>query len=263
MNKTTFEIPKMDCPSEENLIRVKLKEIDSILNLGFDLSNRKLTVIHTNHLDEIENALEELNLGSHRIGIETAAQFEFSQESGQRKLLWIVLGINFFFFLLEMITGLISNSMGLVADSLDMLADAFVYGISLLAVGAAISSQKRVAKLAGYFQLILAVLGFGEVLRRFFVIESMPDFSLMMGISFLALIGNTTSLFLLQKSKSKAAHMQASMIFTSNDVIINIGVIVAGGLVYWLQSGLPDLIIGSVVFVLVIQGALRILKLAK
>lgn len=253
----------MDCPSEESLIRVKLKDIDSILNLDFDLSNRKLTVIHTDHLEKIENALKELNLGSHRIGIEKADQFKFSQEPGQRKLLWVVLAINFLFFLLEMITGLISNSMGLVADSLDMLADAFVYGMSLLAVGTAISSQKRVAKLAGYFQLILAVLGFGEVLRRFFEIESMPDFSLMIGISFLALIGNATSLFLLQKSKSKAAHIQASLIFTSNDVIINMGVILAGGLVYWLKSGLPDLVIGSIVFILVIRGAFRILKLAK
>jgi copper chaperone CopZ len=127
MNKTTFEIPKMDCPSEENLIRVKLKDIDSILNLDFDLANRKLTVIHTDHLEKIEEALAELKLGTHRIGIETADQFEFLQESGQRKLLWIVLAINFFFFLLEMITGLISNSMGLISDSLDMLADAFVY----------------------------------------------------------------------------------------------------------------------------------------
>ena len=68
----------------------------------------------------------------------------------------------------------------------------------------------------------------------------------------------------LQKSKSKEeAHMQASMIFTSNDVIINLGVIVAGILVNWLHSSTPDLIIGSIVFALVIQGAFRILKLSK
>jgi Co/Zn/Cd efflux system component len=57
--------------------------------------------------------------------------------------------------------------------------------------------------------------------------------------------------------------MQASMIFTSNDVIINLGVIVAGILVNWLHSSTPDLIIGSIVFALVIQGAFRILKLSK
>ena len=57
--------------------------------------------------------------------------------------------------------------------------------------------------------------------------------------------------------------MKASLIFTSNDIIINIGVIVAGIMVNWLNSNKPDLIIGTIVFLLVSQGALRILKLGK
>ncbi len=57
--------------------------------------------------------------------------------------------------------------------------------------------------------------------------------------------------------------MQASMIFTSNDIIINIGVIAAGALVYVTNSKYPDLIIGCFVFLLVMKGAIRILKLAK
>ena len=65
------------------------------------------------------------------------------------------------------------------------------------------------------------------------------------------------------RDRSKEAHMQASMIFTSNDVIINSGVIVAGILVKWLNSSYPDLIIGAIVFVVVARGAYRILKLAK
>lgn len=85
----------------------------------------------------------------------------------------------------------------------------------------------------------------------------------MIVVSILALIANTICLYILQKSKSKEAHMQASMIFTSNDVIINIGVIIAGLLVLWLNSNKPDLIIGAIVFVLVIHGAFRILKLGK
>jgi Co/Zn/Cd efflux system component len=57
--------------------------------------------------------------------------------------------------------------------------------------------------------------------------------------------------------------MKASMIFTSNDVIISLGVITAGLLVNWLNSGKPELIIVTIVFGLVIQGAFRILKLSK
>ncbi len=126
------------------------------------------------------------------------------------------------------------------------------------------SRKKRIAKLAGYFQIILAIIGFLEVLRRFFGAEELPDFSTMIIVSILALIANGVCLFLLQKSKSKEeAHMKASMIFTSNDVIINLGVIAAGLLVNWLKSSKPDLIIGTIVFALVIQGALRILRLGK
>lgn len=254
----------MDCPSEENLIRMKLDGISSIANLDFDIPNRKLTVFHSGQVDQIEKSILELNLGGKKMSTEQTDQTEFKENANQKKLLWTVLIINFAFFLIEMTTGLISKSMGLVADSLDMLADSFVYGISLFAVGGTLIRKKQIAKLAGYFQIILAIIGFVEVLRRFFGAEEMPDFLTMIIVSIFALIANGICLYLLQKSKSKEeAHMKASMIFTSNDVVINLGVITAGILVNWLNSNKPDLIIGTIVFALVIQGAIRILKLGK
>ena len=264
MEKTIFEITKMDCPSEENLIRMKLDGISSIANLDFDIPNRKLTVFHNGQIDQIEESIIELSLGGKKISTEHTSQTDFQENSSQEKLLWTVLGINFVFFLIEITTGLFSKSMGLVADSLDMLADSFVYGISLFAVGGTLTRKKRIAKLAGYFQISLAIIGFIEVLRRFFMAEKLPNFSTMIIVSIFALIANGICLYLLQKSKSKdEAHMKASMIFTSNDVIINLGVIFAGILVNWLNSNKPDLIIGTIVFILVIQGAIRILKLGK
>ena len=264
MEKTIFEITKMDCPSEENLIRMKLDGISSIKNLDFDIPHRKLTIFHNGQIDQIEKSIIELNLGGQKLTTEQTHQIEFEESSNQKKLLWTVLAINFAFFLIEMTTGLISKSMGLVADSLDMLADSFVYGISLFAVGGTLTRKKRIAKLAGYFQITLAIIGFVEVLRRFLGAEQLPNFSTMIVISVLALIANGICLYLMQKSKSKEeAHMKASLIFTSNDIIINLGVITAGLLVNWLNSSKPDLIIGTIVFILVIQGALRILKLGK
>lgn len=160
--------------------------------------------------------------------------------------------------------GFIADSMGLVADSLDMLADALVYGLSLYAVGGSDLYKKRVARLAGYAQWGLAILGFTEVIRRFISLDHTPDFRIMMTVSFAALIANSFCLFLLQRASGKQeAHMKASLIFTSNDVLINLGVIVAGVGVYLLDSRLPDLIVGAIVFVLVTQGARRILKLGQ
>lgn len=264
MNKTLFEITKMDCPSEENLIRMKLDGISSIAHLDFDIPNRTLTVFHTGKIDPIEKSVLELNLGGKKIVTQQTHQTEFKENANQKRVLWSVLVINFAFFIIEMTTGIISKSMGLVADSLDMLADSFVYGISLFAVGGTLMRKKQIAKLAGYFQILLALIGFVEVLRRFLGDEKLPDFSTMIIISIFALIGNGICLYILQKSKSKEeVHMKASMIFTSNDVIINLGVIIAGVLVNALNSSKPDLVIGTIVFVLVIQGAFRILKLSK
>ena len=262
MDRSLFQVPKMDCAAEENLVRMKLDGMTVVRSLDFDLSARKVAVYHEGQLGEIESALGQLGLGSKLV--ETGETEEAAPENAQqRRLLWVVLLINFAFFALEMTTGFISGSMGLVADSLDMLADALVYGLSLFAVGAMVARKKNVARLSGYFQMTLAVLGFVEVVRRFLGVEALPDFRIMIVVSVLALIANGVCLYLLQRSKDREAHMQASMIFTSNDVIINLGVITAGVLVLWLGSGIPDLIIGAVVFVIVTLGAVRILRLAR
>jgi len=183
------------------------------------------------------------------------------EQSQERKLLWQVLGINIFFFALEVISGYIAHSMGLVADSLDMFADSIIYGLALFAVGGTIARKHKIARVMGYFQMCLAMLGFVEVFRRFFGEEEIPIYQIMIIISILALIGNATSLYLLQKTQNKEAHIKASTICTSSDVIVNIGVIIAAGLVYFTNSKIPDLIIGAIVFSIVARGAYRILKL--
>ncbi len=151
--------------------------------------------------------------------------------------------------------------MGLLSDGLDMLADSFVYAISLFAVGGTLARKKTIARTAAYFQMILALIGFSEVIRRVFSNQPLPHFKTMILISFFALIANSFCLWIMHKSKNKQeAHMRASMIFTSNDVIINLGVMLTGVLVHLLQSGAPDLIIGSIVFALVLNGARRMLR---
>lgn len=264
MFKSTYKISKLDCPSEESLIRIKLEGLSSIKSLIFDIENRNLTVFHSEGSGEIEKRLNELNLGSERKETTIVKQEEFiNNPSVQSKLLWTVLIINFAFFIIEITTGFISKSMGLVADSLDMLADAMVYGLSLWAVGSTVFRKKKVARLSGYFQLALALIGLIEVIRRFISVEAVPDFRTMIIVSILALVANSICLYLLQKSKSEEAHMKATMIFTSNDIIINTGIIVAGILVLLTHSKYPDLIIGAIVFLIVVRGAFRILKLGK
>ncbi len=156
--------------------------------------------------------------------------------------------------------GLIAESAGLVADSLDMFADAAVYGLALYAVGRAAALKTRAAHVAGWLQLVLALGALSEVVRRVFF-GSEPESVLMMSVGAVALIANAACLILIAKKRDRGAHMKASYIFSANDVIANLGVIAAGVLVTWTGSPYPDLVVGTIIAVIVLTGARRILKL--
>ena len=80
-------------------------------------------------------------------------------------------------------------------------------------------------------------------------------------IGLLALIANVACLALIYKKKDGGAHMQASWIFSANDVIANMGVIIAGVLVAFTGSRYPDLVIGFIIALFVLNGARKILNL--
>jgi Co/Zn/Cd efflux system component len=85
----------------------------------------------------------------------------------------------------------------------------------------------------------------------------------MIGMGLVALIANVVCLILISKHRKGEVHMRASWLFSKNDVIANLGVILAGVLVGWSGSRMPDLIIGFVVALIVFRGGMHILKDAR
>ena len=264
-SKTRFAIPKMDCPSEENLIRMALADAAGVGALTCDLKARELTVLHEGAPEAVLARLAPLNLGA-RVLDSTAsgplrpAAPDAEGDAAEARTLKLLLGINGAMFVFELILGLIAQSTGLIADSLDMFADAAVYGLALYAVGRAAALKVKAAHMAGWLQVALAVLALSEVVRRA-IYGSEPQSALMMGIGLIALVANVTCLMLITKKRDRGAHMKASYIFSANDVIANAGVIAAGALVAWTGSSYPDLIIGTAIALVVLNGARRILKL--
>jgi Co/Zn/Cd efflux system component len=159
-----------------------------------------------------------------------------------------------------MLGAFLADSSALFADSLDMFADAAVYGIALFGVHRAHAAQLKAAKLSGVLQLLLALGAFAEVARRL-ISGSEPEAPLMVVVALAALIANVTCMWLLAGHRSGGAHMKASWIFTTNDVIANLGVIVAALLVQLLQSSAPDLVVATIIAFVVLSGAIRILRL--
>jgi cation diffusion facilitator family transporter len=180
----------------------------------------------------------------------------------ERKTLLTVLTINTLMFFIEFGFGFLAQSTGLIADSLDMFADASVYAVSLYAIGRSVSLKTKAAFLSGIMQIALALTALADVVRRF-IWGSEPLSSFIIGIGLLALIANVTCLLLISKHRQGDVNMRASWIFSKNDVIANLSVIVSGGIVALTGSRYPDLVIGFMIAVLVSRGGFQILREAQ
>ncbi len=245
------------------MIRMALDGLAGVAELHFDLQARTLTVLHTGDPDPLLAKLEPLGLGATVTRSDEALADEVvarASDAAEARTLRVLLAVNAAMFVVELVAGWLAQSTGLIADSLDMLADAMVYGLSLYAVGKAARVKLRAAHVSGGFQGALAVGVLADVARRL-VTGSAPEPPAMIGVSILALAANVSCLALIARHREGGAHMKASWIFSTNDVLANLGVIVAGVLVAWTGSRLPDLAIGTAVGLLVLAGAVRILRL--
>lgn len=183
-----------------------------------------------------------------------------ASDTSQRRVLFWLLGLNGGMCIIEITAGWLARSAGLMADGIDMFSDAAVYASALYAVGKAAQYKLRAAKLAGVIQIALAIGIFIRVSHQI-SLGTIPAADSMIGFSFLALLVNAICLYLVAKHRNDGVHMRASYIFSANDVLTNLGVIGAGFLVAWLSSPYPDWIIGTIIGLVVLSGAVRILRL--
>ena len=188
-------------------------------------------------------------------------QIEIKDQS-QKKVLYWLLAINATMFVIEITIGWLSESTALISDSLDMLADAIVYAIGLYVVGRSAHNKAKAALISGYFQATLGLLIIIDIIRRItYGSEPLPEY--MIGIGLIALVANIICLTLIYKHKDGEVHMRASWIFSANDVIANLGIIISGVLVWWLDQRWPDILIAIIIAFVILRGARMILKDAK
>lgn len=182
-----------------------------------------------------------------------------AKNAAEQKTLYVLLALNGLMFVVELACGLYAQSSGLIADAMDMLADAMVYAIALYAVTRSTAAKISAARLSGILQILLGLSVAIDVIRRV-VYGSEPDSFLMMAIGGLALIVNFICVSLIAKHRDGGIHMRASWIFSKNDLLANLGVIISGGLVMAFATPWPDLIIGALIAGLVTWGGISILR---
>ena len=180
----------------------------------------------------------------------------------ERILLWIVLLLNAVMFVVEFAAGWLARSSGLMADSLDMLADVLVYSVSLYAVGKALAQKAKAALLNGSLQMLLGIGVFLHIGWRIWE-GSTPQTDIMGWIAALALVVNTACFALLYRYRSGDVNMRASWLCSRNDMLANVGVLVAAWLVEACSSAWPDYVIAALIAGVVVHSSSGILIQAK
>lgn len=184
------------------------------------------------------------------------------ETGAQRRTLFWALALNATMFVVEVSSGMLTNSTGLVADGLDMLSDACVYAIAIAAIGRTTRFKANAATFSGTMLLILGLGLLIDVSRRFFAGGS-PQGLWMIAVSLPALAVNVIVLRLLAQQRSSEVHMRAAWIFTRADVVANAAVILSGLAVLITGIRFFDLAVGAGIGAYVLREAFEILGEAR
>lgn len=184
---------------------------------------------------------------------------QLARQKDQRRVLVIVLAINAAMFVVEFGAGVIAGSSALMADPVDMLGDASVYALSLYAIGcgAKWEAGAALAKAA-----LMSVLGVAILVNAALCVSSgtPPVDELMLGAGSLALLANLACLGLLWRFRATNVNMASTWECSRNDVLSNIGVLIAAGLVALTASPWPDAVIGALVAVMFLRSSWRVMR---
>ncbi len=158
-----------------------------------------------------------------------------------RRVLWIVLALNFAMFLLEVWQGLRGDSSALLADAMDFLSDSFSYGITLYVLDRHLHTRARATLVKASLMLLLAALALGQGVYHLSH-QELPDALAMGWVSALALAVNITSAALLFASRGRDSNMRSVWLCSRNDALNNLMVLAAAGLVFSTGTLWPDLL---------------------
>lgn len=162
-----------------------------------------------------------------------------STTAQHRRALWITFALTFTYFVIEVVGGILTNSLALLADAAHMLTD--VGGLAL-ALFAAWMSQKPAtpAKTYGYYRVeILAALANAVVLFliSFYIlyeayqrfqeppeVASMP----MLAVAAVGLVVNLVGIWNLRRGAGESLNVQGAFLEVVSDTLGSLGVIAAG-----------------------------------
>ena len=179
-----------------------------------------------------------------------------------RRALWIVVGLNGGMAVVGGLVAVFARTVSVQADALDFLGDALATGIGLVLIGRSPLVRANAALWQGLALGALGALTLGSALWRAFV-AGVPEALSMGAYGLTGLAVNVTCALLLMRHKGHDATDKAVWLYSRNDAIGNVAVIVAAGVVAVTATKWADLAVAAVMAGLFLQSSVLIIRQAR
>lgn len=179
-----------------------------------------------------------------------------------RRALWIVIILNAGYGVAEMIGGFLAHSEALKADALDFLGDGSITFLGLLAIGWSLKWRARSALIQGVFLGLLGIAVLASTAYRVLVLNA-PEAGTMGILGFIALVINIGAVVVLLPHRKGDSNVRSVWLFSRNDALGNLAVVIAAGFVFWTGTAWPDLIAAAIIATLFLQSSWSIIKDAR
>jgi len=248
-----YHVTGMDCASCAAKIEGAARKVSGVSDVKVSIASQIMTLEVDDpavRLPVVENAVTELGYQLDRLDGPKASGGEHDHDEdgdddddripdlshvtpAYKRALWIVVLLNVGYGVAEIGGSFLAGSQALQADSLDFIGDGLISFLGLIAVGWGPAARARAALLPG---ILFAIVAF---------------------------VVNVLAALVLIPHRKGDANMRAVWLFSRNDAIGNLAVVVAAGLVWALNSPWPDLIVAFAVAGLFLQSAWSIIRDAR
>jgi cobalt-zinc-cadmium efflux system protein len=185
--------------------------------------------------------------------------------ANQRRLA-IALTITGLMTIVEVVGGLMSNSLALLGDAGHMFTDTLALGLSLVALTLAKrpASEKRTygfhraevlaALTNGAILIVISVFIFYEAYQRFVEPPEVKG-GLMLGVAAVGLVANVVGISILRSASRENLNVKGAFLHMWSDSVSSAGVIVAGVVILFTGWTVADPVVSILIGVLILRGA--------
>jgi Co/Zn/Cd efflux system component len=266
--RVRYRVTGMDCAHDAAEIEEAASGVSGLASVKVSVASQIMTAeVLPEAIASVERAVRAVGYQIDRIdaaaGADGVSAGPPAVAPAYRRALWIVVILNAGYGVIEAVGGFLSGSQALKADALDFLGDGLISFLGLLALSWHLRRRAQAALLQGFF---LGALGVGVLVNTAYrvLVQQQPEAELMGAFALVALVVNVAAAaVLMPHRKTGDANARAIWLFSRNDALGNLAVVLAAGLVAWTNTSWPDLIVAVVIAGLFLQSSWSIVRDAR